>query len=158
VITRPTTLNEGEHTFVKDLRQWLDSDPALLDGAEVHLLRNERRTGTGSFEVGWFYPDFMLWVVRGDQQWLTFVDPKGLGRISDIRGWSKTRVWQTLREIEGRNPGLNVKLDSWLVSVSSKLDAPVEFQDDAAALANHIVFQKSDGDYIDRMFRAILDR
>lgn len=158
VVTRPTALNDGELAFVKDLRTWLASKPAILGGADVFLLRNESRTGTGFFEVGGFYPDFMLWIVREDAQWLSFVDPKGLGRLSDIKGWSKIRLWETLQEIEARNPKLGVRLDSWLVSVTSRLEAPVEFQDDATALANHIVFQKGESGYIEKLVAGVLGR
>ena len=156
--TRPTALNEGEHAFVTDLQNWLKSSPALVAGADVYLLRNESRKGTGFFEIGGFYPDFMLWIVRGSAQWLTFVDPKGLGRISDLRGWAKISLWKTLRDIESRNPGLGVKLDSWLVSVTSRLEAPREFQDEAAALANHIVFQKGESGYVEKLVASVLSR
>lgn len=157
VITRPTALNEGEYHFVKDLQDWLAKSPELVADAEVYLLRNESRKGTGFFEVGGFYPDFMLWIVTADRQWLTFVDPKGLGRIADLKGWSKVRLWETLREIEGRNPGLNLKLDSWLVSVTSRLDAPQDLAGPDSALENHIVFQSEQG-YIEQLVRSVMSR
>ena len=156
VITRPTALNEGEYHFVKDLQKWLDGKPSLVADADVFLLRNESRTGTGFFEIGGFYPDFMLWIVRGDRQWLTFVDPKGLGRIADLKGWSKVRLWETLKEIEARNVKLGVRLDSWLVSVTSRLEAPLEFHDEANALAQHVVFQKGDSQYVEKLVKAVL--
>jgi hypothetical protein len=97
----------------------------------------------------------MLWVLRDDEQWLAFVDPKGLGHIADLKGWSKLRLWETLREIETRNPGLGVHLDSWLVSVTPRLQAPVELQDPAKSLSNHVVFQGEVG-YIERLLSGIL--
>lgn len=155
VITRPTALNEGEFHFVKDLQRWLDTSPSMLANTEVFLLRNESRKGTGFFEIGGFYPDFMLWIVKDDAQWLAFVDPKGLGRIADLKGWSKLLLWETLREIEARNPGLGVHLDSWLVSVTPRLHAPVELQDTAKALGHHVVFQSEAG-YVERLFNGVL--
>lgn len=155
VITRPTALNEGEYLFVKDLQSWLDTSPSMLASTEVFLLRNESRKGTGFFEIGGFYPDFMLWIIRETEQWLAFVDPKGLGRIADLKGWSKVRLWETLREIEARNPGLGVHLDSWLVSVTPRLQAPVELQDPAKSLGNHVVFQGEAG-YVERLFTEVL--
>lgn len=155
VVTRPTALNEGEYHFVKDLQAWLESGHTLLANTEVFLLRNESRKGVGFFEIGGFYPDFMLWIVRDDTQWLVFVDPKGLGRIADLKGWSKLRLWASLQEIEARNPVLGVHLDSWLVSVTPRLQAPVEFQDLAKSIENHVVFQSESG-YIERLFREVL--
>jgi len=155
VITRPAALNEGEYHFVKDLQAWLESGHSLLAGAEVFLLRNESRKGTGFFEIGGFYPDFMLWIVKEGVQRLAFVDPKGLGHIADLKGWSKLRLWETLREIETRNPGLGVHLTSWLVSVTPRLQAPVELQDPAKALAHHVVFQGEAG-YIKTLFESVL--
>ena len=155
VITRPTALNEGEYHFVKDLQSWLDTSPGMLTDTEVFLLRNESRKGTGFFEIGGFYPDFMLWIVKGEAQWLAFVDPKGLGRIADLKGWSKVRLWETLSEIQQRNPGLGVHLDSWLVSVTPRLQAPVELQDPAKALGNHVVYQGESG-YMERLFCGVL--
>jgi hypothetical protein len=155
IVTRPTALNEGELRFVLDLQQWLLNSPAMLADSEVFLLRNESRNGIGFFDIGGFYPDFMLWIVRGDAQWLAFVDPKGLGRISDLRGWSKLRLWETLHEIEARNPGLEVHLDSWLVSVTPRLQAPIDLQDPAKSDGNHVVFQGESG-YIERLFQGVL--
>jgi hypothetical protein len=155
VITRPTALNEGEYNFVKDLQAWLDTGPSLLADTEVFLLRNESRKGTGFFELGGFYPDFMLWIIRDDEQWLAFVDPKGLGHIADLKGWSKLRLWETLREIETRNSGLGVHLDSWLVSVTPRLRAPVALQDPAKSLSNHVVFQGEAG-YVEELLSGIL--
>lgn len=154
IITRPTALNEGEYHFVRDLQEYLDSSPQLLQNTEVFLLRNESRKGTGFFEIGGFYPDFMLWILRDDIQCLAFVDPKGLGRIADLKGWSKLRLWETLKEIETRNSGLGVHLDSWIVSVTPRLQAPVEVE--SAAIENHIVFQ-SEREYISQIFRGILN-
>jgi hypothetical protein len=156
VVTRPTALNVGEYRFVCDLQEWLSRSPALLDGVEVFLLRNESKTGTGFFDIGGFYPDFMLWIVRGNEQWLTFVDPKGLGRISDLQGWSKVQLWKTLKEIEERNPGLSVHLDSWLVSVTERDQSPIGFENPATAFTNHVVLQRIDSSYIERLFVGIL--
>lgn len=155
VVTRPTALNEGELAFVRDLESYLAKKPAALGDAEVYLLRNESRKGTGFFEIGGYYPDFMLWILKGGTQWLTFVDPKGMGRMTDLKGWAKIKLWETLQIIAAKNPGLGVKLDSWLVSVTPVLQAPVEFQDPQAAFGLHIVHQKNP-DYVERMVAGIL--
>ncbi len=160
IVCRPTALNEGEYTFVKDLQAFVDKSPALLDGLDVYLLRNEPKKGVGFFNIGGFYPDFMLWLVQRDgeheRQWLTFVDPKGLGRIADPKGWSKAQLWQTLKEIEERHPDLNVSLDAWLVSVTAQKDAPVfVFDDEKSALQHHIVFQENQN-YVEQLIAGVL--
>ena len=64
--TRPVALNRGEAKFVEDLHAWVEEKPDELTGANLYLLRNESRRGTGFFSVGgWYYPDFMLWGVKG---------------------------------------------------------------------------------------------
>jgi hypothetical protein len=74
----------SEWEFVKDLEAFYDS-PAGRDAIgqrSLYLLRNADRQekGLGFALAGNFYPDFLLWLVddqTGDQ-WLSFVDPKGI--------------------------------------------------------------------------------
>ena len=37
-----------------------------------------RGKGIGFFEAGNFYPDFILWLLIGEHQYVTFIDPKGI--------------------------------------------------------------------------------
>ena len=76
----PTGLVESERRFVEDLRAfWYDAwDEPKWDGIELYLLRNLPKRGIGFFQTGGFYPDFMLWMQRGDAQALTFVEPHGV--------------------------------------------------------------------------------
>ena len=73
----PVCLVEGEAQFVDDLADWCSRNT----GIEIYLLRNKAVTGLGFFQAANFYPDFLLWVHNGKDQHLSFVDPKGLGRI-----------------------------------------------------------------------------
>ncbi|MCX7411264.1 MAG: DEAD/DEAH box helicase family protein [Planctomycetales bacterium] len=70
----PVPLNRHEAQFVTDLAKWCESNT----GREVSLLRNQAVTGLGFFQAGNFFPDFLLWTRDGEQEHLTFVDPKGL--------------------------------------------------------------------------------
>jgi hypothetical protein len=54
------------------------SQPRARQGVEVVLLRNLSGVGVGLFAAEGFYPNFMLWLKRGDAQALAFVEPKGL--------------------------------------------------------------------------------
>lgn len=70
----PVALDRHEAQFVQDLATWFSA----AEGREVYLLRNQAVTGLGFFQAANFFPDFLLWVQKGDRQHLAFVDPKGL--------------------------------------------------------------------------------
>jgi hypothetical protein len=79
VKTSPPPLNEGEERFVRHLDAFCKSNPAMLKGRELFLLRNlSRGKGIGFFSGSGFYPDFLLWLVEPGKQRLVFVDPHGL--------------------------------------------------------------------------------
>ncbi|HHX09425.1 MAG TPA: DEAD/DEAH box helicase family protein, partial [Chloroflexi bacterium] len=62
---KPVALNEGEKTFVEDLKKYYDESPAIFEEKELYLLRNRSRgSGVGFFEAGNFYPDFIMWIVN----------------------------------------------------------------------------------------------
>jgi hypothetical protein len=70
----PVQLNEGERKFVLDLRTYYEKGRAFFQDKELYLLRNQSRgRGIGFFEAGNFYPDFILWLVVDNHQYITFV-------------------------------------------------------------------------------------
>ncbi|MBO9469599.1 DEAD/DEAH box helicase family protein [Endozoicomonas sp. G2_2] len=77
----------SEWEFVRDLEAFYKSPEgkAAIGGRSLYLLRNadNEKKGLGFALAGNFYPDFLLWLVDDDtgQQWLTFVDPKGLRNL-----------------------------------------------------------------------------
>ncbi len=76
----PPPLHDSEARLVWDLRRvWerLHLEPQWK-GVDVVLLRNLAGVGVGLFAAEGFYPDFLMWVKRGGQQVLAFVEPKGL--------------------------------------------------------------------------------
>ena len=74
----------SEWQFVQDLQAFYDSPAGkvAIGNRSLYLLRNADREekGLGFALAGNFYPDFLLWLVDDatGEQWLTFVDPKGL--------------------------------------------------------------------------------
>ena len=42
------------------------------------------KKGIGFFEANNFFPDFILWLVIGDEQYVSFIDPKGLRQIQGL--------------------------------------------------------------------------
>ena len=151
----PALLNGEEQQFAQDLQRYVDSKPMLLNGAEVHLLRNEALRGVAFGGLSRFFPDFMLWIKKDGRQWLTFVDPKGLMHIHTTEGDAKLNLWKRLHELEQR-PDLqrdNVLLDSWIVSTT---DLGVMAGGESAWFAQHVVFPNAG--YVARMIGAILGR
>ena len=76
----PPPLEDGEARLVWDLRRcWeaLHNRPEWTD-VEVALLRNLSGVGVRLFAAEGFFPDFLLWIKRGSEQALAFVEPKGL--------------------------------------------------------------------------------
>ncbi len=80
----PPALEQSEARFVWDLRrvwQRLSAEPAWSD-VNVVVLRNLSGVGVGLFAAEGFFPDFLLWLIRGKggsaKQALAFIEPKGL--------------------------------------------------------------------------------
>jgi hypothetical protein len=85
---RPLALEaSSEWRFVEDLQAFYDSPAGkkAVGKRSLYLLRNADREekGLGFALAGNFYPDFLLWLVDDvtGEQWLTFVDPKGLRNL-----------------------------------------------------------------------------
>ena len=116
VTVSPPGLNVGEQRFVKDFRAHCEG--VRPEGHRLHLLRNmSRGHGIGFFEANNFHPDFILWAVSGDRQHIAFIDPKGLVRIMDADD-PKVRLARQIKEIENRLGDPNVRLDSFILSVT----------------------------------------
>lgn len=112
----PVDLNEGEAEFVADLRTYYDSAKGFFEGKELYLLRNlSRGRGVGFFEAGNFHPDFILWLLVGKRQYVTFVDPKGLRNLEG-RGDPKIAFHKTIKELEVRLGDPDVTLASFIVA------------------------------------------
>ncbi|BCW92883.1 MAG: hypothetical protein KatS3mg007_0777 [Thermoanaerobaculum sp.] len=116
---KPVVLeNEGERDFVLDLQTFCESQTGkeFLKDRELYLLRNmSRGRGIGFFEAGNFYPDFILWVLCGDRQYVSFIDPKGLRNLEGPDD-PKIRFHRTIKELERQLADPKVTLSSFIVS------------------------------------------
>ena len=113
----PVSLNESEMSFVEQLSDYLTSHAAVLkeNGTEVFLLRNESRgRGMGFFEAGNFYPDFLLWLVTGKHQSLSFIEPHGLQHEGP--GHKKIKFAETIKDIETRLKQDGISLSSFIIT------------------------------------------
>ncbi len=114
---RPVSLNASEFHFVDDLRQWLAVNEAALEAKQcrLFLLRNLVRRGVGFFEAGNFYPDFILWCLKGDgSQHIVFIDPHGLEHEGP--GSDKIALASDIKKLQGRLNDPQVTLDSAILS------------------------------------------
>ncbi len=98
----PVSLNKGERTFVDYLHSFVNNTEhrEWLAGKSLYLLRNKSKSGIGFFEAGNFYPDFILWIDTPQVQYISFVDPKGLLRISPNS--EKIEFYKKIKELERR--------------------------------------------------------
>lgn len=163
---KPVALNKGELDFVEDLKSFYLSNSEILNGKQLYLLRNQSRKGIGFFDANNFYPDFILWIVDGEDQYVSFIDPKG---VTHIKGFSDPKV--TLSKVIRSNiePRLNddkIKLNSYIIAntkiqeVEHWIPINQSFLHDAYGYFNerHVYFQSEQkSHYVENMIRNILE-
>jgi hypothetical protein len=157
----PMPLNEGERDFVLDLQQHCSQNKDFFKGKELYLLRNmSRGRGIGFFEAGNFYPDFILWLLDDEKQYLNFIDPKGLRNLKGPDD-PKIAFYKTIKSIEDdlRSQDSKVTLNSFIVSNTRLPEVgwwcggmtKEQFEE------RHVLFQQEDKDtYIEKMLRMAL--
>ncbi len=112
----PVPLNKGERDFVSDVKHCFDTNPAFFKDKSLYLLRNKSKQGIGFFDVHGFYSDFLMWLVVGEKQYITFVDPKGIRQLRSFDD-PKIQLANVIRtDIEPRLDDPNVILNSFIVS------------------------------------------
>ena len=114
---RPVPLNEGERDFVLNLKTFYEGNKPYFADKELYLLRNQSRRGVGFFEEGGFYPDFILWLLSGDKQFVSFVDPKGLRNLGGLQD-RKIQFYQKIKELQDRLGDPNMVLNSFILSTT----------------------------------------
>jgi hypothetical protein len=161
----PPPLEKSAEIFVRDIKTyWDDEKSRSLAGCEVYLLRNlSRGSGVGFFEDRGFYPDFMLWIVKGDAQRLVFIEPHGMIYEKPYSENTKLQLHANIpamAEEIGKNSKIsNVTLDAFIISATSYADLHKRFDDgswDKPRFAEkHILFQEPRTityDYIAQLF------
>jgi hypothetical protein len=158
VETMPVSLNDGERDFVCDLRQFFKGMPDFFQNREMYLLRNmSRGRGIGFFEAGNFYPDFILWLLMDNKQYVSFVDPKGLRNLEGPDD-PKIRFHRTIKELEKRLADPNVILNSFIIS-NTPSQGVSWWKDDAKSELEkrHVLFQDEDkATYIEKMLKLVI--
>ena len=153
----PVPLNQGERRFVEDLKDYCDSKPVLLANKELYLLRNlSKGRGVGFFEAGNFHPDFIVWLIADGQEYISFVDPKGIRNLGAQD--PKIQFHQTIKEIEDRLGDSTVTLNSFVISNTPAHEMRLLWGMGKAQMESwHILFQKEDKHtYIETLLRMAL--
>lgn len=150
----PPPLQNSEARLVWDLRRvWerIHGHPAWA-GVDVVLLRNLAGVGVGLFAAEGFFPDFLLWIKRGDQQALAFVEPKGL------RHQWPAEKFELLEKVVPTWK-LSVPVCGYVLSANTEVELkmiqPGFTWSNAPAVLLH---QDADGAYVERLLRNVLAR
>jgi superfamily II DNA or RNA helicase len=149
----PVTLGESEYQFVTDLKIWCDGHKTDLekDGIELFLLRNmSRGKGVGFFEAGNFHPDFILWMLGGKKQYVTFIEPHGL--LHEGPKSEKIRFYKRIKDVEQRLNDPSIILNSFILSWTPYPQLAWDnTQDEIEDM--HVLFMPDGRDrYIDKLF------
>lgn len=149
----PVVLGKSEYRFVTDLKTWCDEQKNALekDNTEIFLLRNmSRGKGVGFFEAGNFHPDFILWMLAGGKQFVTFIEPHGLRHEGPAS--EKILFYKRIKDVEQRLNDPSVVLNSFILSWSSV--SQLNWGKTREELENmHVLFMTDDRDkYLDKLF------
>lgn len=154
----PMQLVESEKQFVEDLKKYYINNQSFFEDKELFLLRNLSKKGVGYFEANNFYPDFIMWIISKDKQYISFIDPKGLRQINGFEN-PKLRFYKTLKdEIAPRMNSQDVVLNSFIVTQTALTQlnfwqggqSQQDFED-------HHVYFMSDNNYIQKILNKIIE-
>ncbi len=163
----PVALNLGERNFVNSIQHYHDTHTAFFANKQLYLLRNKSKQGIGFFDVHGFYPDFIVWLVVGQKQYVSFIDPKGITHLRSFED-PKIQLYRTIRtEIEPRLNDSDIILNSFIIS-----NTPISRVSHWAGLSHtatlgakeyqmfndrHVYFQSEQAEsYIGKMIDAII--
>ncbi len=110
----------SEIQFVRDLEAFYQSPLGrdVIGKRSLYLLRNAdtKGKGLGFALAGNFYPDFLLWLVDDDtgQQWLSFIDPKGIRQMN--LNDPKLGLYKEVKVLEGKLADPKLTLNAFIVS------------------------------------------
>ncbi|MEI6556172.1 MAG: DEAD/DEAH box helicase family protein [Paludibacter sp.] len=159
VKVQPVALNKGERDLVEDLRIYFENNSDFFVDKQLYLLRNESRKGIGFFEAnGNFYPDFILWLVIGEMQYISFIDPKGLRQIQGIED-PKIQLHKTIKTtIQAGIQDSQVLLNSFIIS-NTPYNELIHWKGQESITdfnSNHVYFQKEQKNkYVDSMIHSM---
>ena len=141
---QPVPLNKGERDLVEDLKLHFENDTEFFKDKQLYLLRNMSKKGIGFFEANNFFPDFILWLVIGAKQYVSFLDPKGLRQIQGLAD-PKIQLHKTIKtSIQPKLNDPNIELNSFIIS-NTPYNQLTHWKGQESMEdfnSNHILFQK----------------
>lgn len=150
----PCSLNTSEFRFVKHFAEYQRNHAAKLkeQWGELYLLRNQGRgRGMGFFEAANFYPDFILWCVKNERQFITFIEPHGLKNEGPAS--RKIAFSRGIKGIQKRLKDSSVVLNSFILSPTafSQLQWGIS---QSELKSRHVLFQEADNGetYLEELF------
>ena len=121
-------------------------------------MRNESKKGLGFFEANNFYPDFILWILEGEKQYITFIDPKGIRNLKGMND-PKIQLYKYLQtDVAAQLGNPNLVLNSFIISNTPIEEVDFWAKEQPAAKEftdNHVLFQ-DDADYMETLVRMVL--
>ena len=157
----PIELNSGEAQFVEALKDYVNNEKdRKLAGKEIYLIRNSVGN-VGFFEEGNFYPDFIMWIIDDEKEYITFIDPKGMRNVG--LDSSKVMLYKKIKEYEKllntNNTEKPVILNSFILSVTSIDELAMLFNDITKEKCEYrnVFFLKEEEDNL-YMINSIIDK
>lgn len=151
IAVSPVALVKSEYDFVLDLKTYVTKNPDLIKDAEIFIIRNKSKKGVGFFVESGFYPDFIMWIIKDGKQYISFIDPHGMGRES-IES-SKVQIFNQVKELETKLADKNVVLNSFILSPTA-IQNIVEKHTKEMWNENHVLFMQDE--YVKEMVEGIL--
>ncbi len=151
----------SEVQFVRDLAAFYQSPfgKQVIGKRSLYLLRNadNKAKGLGFALAGNFYPDFLLWLVDDatGEQWLSFVDPKGLRQMN--LNDPKLGLYQEVKVIQQKLGDPKLTLNAFIVSVTPFASLLNVSCQQADLEARNVLFMSDGGQvYLQKMFERIV--
>ena len=141
------------------MKKYYEGNTDYFEDKELYLLRNlGRGRGVGFFQAHNFYPDFIMWIVHGGKQFITFIDPHGI-RMAKGFDDRKIRFHKEIKTLEGQIGDKDVILNSFIISVTEHYqikwwDKKLNKNDFGK---HNILFQEDKSTYIKKMFKDIMN-
>lgn len=148
----PVSLNESEVGFIQELRLFAERKKTFFTDKELYIIRNVSKRGIGFFEEAGFYPDFIMWLVTADKQYITFIEPHG-ARDMSIED-EKVKLFSRIKDIERSLGNDDVILNSVILTPTKHLEMASKHILKNDWNTRNVIFME-DSDYIDQLFSKI---
>ncbi|HPX60939.1 MAG TPA: type III restriction endonuclease subunit R, partial [Deltaproteobacteria bacterium] len=147
----------SEIEFVRDLEAFYTSPAGktAIGNRSLYLLRNAdtKAKGLGFAMAGNFYPDFLLWLVDDTtgQQWLNFIDPKGIRQINLTD--PKFGLYQEVKVLQTKLADPKLVLNAFILSKTRFTDILNKNCTEQDLEDRHVLFMEHGGaSYLTKMF------